>query len=115
MQRPGHASAANIAELMSDYLGWDCLMIQELAIRHDDGDTTHSLELMDQGHIMIMITNKIKKWDTAAILHRCWADKEWEIRETPSAVIITRKDSATKRLTVVSTHIPEAWHHSDEE
>lgn len=106
--------ADNIAELMSDYLDWDLILIQELAIPHDDGDITQNSEQLEEGG-HIMITNAIKKWVTAIIIHRRWADRDWQIRETGTVVIITSKDSTTKRITVCSAHLPEAWHHSDEE
>lgn len=52
-QLPGDGAIEDIVGILDDYMEWDFMMIQELAIRNDDGNEKPRCENLQEGHLLV--------------------------------------------------------------
>lgn len=94
-------------------MNWDAITSQELAIRHDDGGEFQQWDEVAEG--TVLVRSRLRPWGTAILLNKKWAMKEWHSTETPNSGTITIREQGVRRTTITPAHLPEAWHHADDE
>lgn len=78
-QRPGDGATEDMVGILGDYTEWDFMLIQELAIRNEDGDIKPRCEDWQDGHMLVR--NLRRPGDTALSIHRRWASAGWHFRD----------------------------------